>query len=66
MTAKPNQSQRVAKYYWQHARKYPRYLLGLGLSVPATVLINSFLPTLIVANVLSRLAQHDYQSHVRS
>jgi ATP-binding cassette subfamily B protein len=63
MTAKPNQSQRVAKYYWQHARKYPRYLLGLGLSVPATVLINSFLPTLIVANVLSRLAQHDYQSH---
>jgi ATP-binding cassette subfamily B protein len=63
MTAKPNESRRVSSYYWQHAHTYPRFLFGLILSVPATVLINSFLPTLIVANVLSRLAQHDYQQH---
>jgi ATP-binding cassette subfamily B protein len=63
MTDKNNSSQRVARYYWQHARAYPKLLAGALLSVPITILVNGFIPTLIVANVLSRLAQHDYQPH---
>lgn len=50
----------VAAYYWRKARKYPRYLSGVLFFVPLTVLINSYLPPLILANVLNRLSTKDY------
>ena len=46
--------------YWYHVREYPRYLLGIFVSVPLTVLVNQFLPPLILADVLDRLSRHDY------
>lgn len=49
--------------YWRHVWHYPRLVIGLLLSLPLTVLINQFLPPIILANVLDRLARHDYQSH---
>jgi ATP-binding cassette subfamily B protein len=61
-----NQSDKTRKvfaYYWKHAKNYPRYLSGILLLLPLTVLINSYIPPLILANVLSRLSQHDYQPH---
>lgn len=62
MTDKNNSSAQVVRYYWRHARMYTKLLTGVILSVPVTIFINGFLPTLIVANVLSRLAQHDFQA----
>ncbi len=53
----------VLAFYWQHARKYPRSFFGLMLSLPLTVLINSYLPPLILASVLSRLSQHHFIAH---
>ncbi|MGH7241054.1 MAG: ABC transporter ATP-binding protein [Candidatus Saccharimonadales bacterium] len=56
-------ARRVARYYWHHALKYRSHVVGLVLAIPLTVLVNSFLPTFIVANVLSRIASHDFQAH---
>lgn len=56
-------STRVAPFYWRHARKYPRALAGIITVVPITILVNSYLPQLIAADVLSRLAAHDYTSN---
>ena len=53
----------VITYYWRHVRHYPKYLFGISIAVPFTTLVNSFLPTLITASVLSRLSQHDFKTH---
>jgi ATP-binding cassette subfamily B protein len=53
----------VFAYYWKHLRDYPKYLFGALLALPLTVLLNSYLPPLILASVLSRLSRHDYQPH---
>jgi ATP-binding cassette subfamily B protein len=50
-------------FYWYHVSKYPRYLIGVFINVPLTVFVYQFLPPLIVANVLNRLSEHDYQPH---
>jgi ATP-binding cassette subfamily B protein len=43
-------------YYWRHIKQYPRNVAGILLGVPITVLANVVLPTLIMANILSRLS----------
>jgi ATP-binding cassette subfamily B protein len=53
----------TAKLYWHHASQKPSILVGLLTALPVTVLINQFLPPMILANVLDRLARHDYQPH---
>lgn len=58
-----DKARRVFAYYWKHLKAYPFYMIGVILSLPVTVLINSYLPTLILANVLSRLSQHHYESN---
>lgn len=47
----------VLAYYWKHVRPHKRMTIGTLINVPFTVLVNSFLPSLIVANVLSQLSQ---------
>ena len=51
-----NTTKETLKLFWQHAAKYPSYLVGLAIATPLTVLIHQFLPPLIVASVLERLA----------
>jgi ATP-binding cassette subfamily B protein len=62
-TLKKDQTKQVLRYYWQQVRHYPKYMIGVAISIPFTVLVNTFLPTLIAANVLSRLSQHHYQAN---
>lgn len=52
----------AAQYYWQRFRAYPKQSLAIVLLAPVTVLINGYLPALILAGVLSRLSQHHFQS----
>lgn len=54
-TAKP-----VLRFYWRHVRRYRALTWGVAVAVPLTILVNAFLPTLIVASVLSRLSQRDF------
>lgn len=59
---KPRSSQ-VAGYYLRHIRKYPRYFAGALMAIPLVVLVNGYLPPLILANVLNKLTQHQYHTH---
>jgi ATP-binding cassette subfamily B protein len=63
MTTQKDTSRQVIAYYWCHALHYPKQVIGVLISVPLTITINGFLPTLIIANVLSRLSQHQYEAH---
>ena len=58
-----DKAKKIFAYYWKHVWAYPRYVVGIALALPVTVLVNSYLPTLILADVISRLSQHHYQDH---
>jgi len=46
----------VMRYYWSVVRNYPHYLLGTLLTVPFTVVINGFIPPLIIAHIIKQLS----------
>lgn len=50
----------VVSYYWQHALHYKRYLAGLSLLLPITVIVNQIIPPIILASVLNRLSKGDF------
>lgn len=50
----------VVRFYWRHAKKYKGLVAGLGIVLPLTILINSYLPPLILASVLGKLGQHQF------
>lgn len=53
----------VIAFYWKRVCKYPVFLIGIICSIPLTVFINTYLPAVILANVLSRLSQHRFIDH---
>jgi ATP-binding cassette subfamily B protein len=50
----------VVRFYWRHAKRYKGLIAGLAIVLPLTILINRYLPSLILADVLSRLGQHNF------
>ncbi|MGQ0481522.1 MAG: ABC transporter ATP-binding protein [Pseudonocardia sp.] len=52
---------RILTFHWRSAWRYPGLVVGCLLSVPLTVLVETVLPPLIVANVLNRLASGDFE-----
>jgi ATP-binding cassette, subfamily B, bacterial len=58
-----NLTRETLRLYWRHVWSYPGHVIGALVSVPATVLFAQYLPPLIVAGVLNRLAEHDFQPH---
>ena len=59
---KNNNTRQVVQFYWGCVRAYPKRVAGILINVPLTVLINGYLPALILANVLSKLSQHQFQA----
>ncbi|MEO5628054.1 MAG: ABC transporter ATP-binding protein [Candidatus Saccharimonadales bacterium] len=56
----PTTTRQTIQIYWQQIRKYPIYFIGLIFSVPLTTLVNQYLPPLILANVLDKLAKGQF------
>lgn len=46
----------VIRYYWGVVRNYPRYLAGVILTVPVTVVVNAFIPPLIISHIIKQLS----------
>jgi len=55
-----NTTKLTLKFYWQHASRYPWLVAIIVTVLPVTVLAGSFLPPLIIANVINRLSHHAY------
>ena len=58
-----NSTSQTLRFFWQHVSRYPKYFSVVVVNIPLTVFVYNFLPPLIIANVLNRLSQHDYQPH---
>lgn len=50
----------VVQFYWRHAAQYKGLIVGLAITLPLTILVNAYLPPLILASVLGKLAQHQF------
>jgi ATP-binding cassette subfamily B protein len=51
------------RLYWRHAWQSPRYVIGVFIAVPVTILAEQYLPPIILAVVLARLAAGKFQAH---
>src|SRR3989344_1078499 len=56
-------TQQTLSLFWQHMWRYPRYVVGIAVAIPLTVLVEQSLPAIILANVLNRLAKGEFQAH---
>jgi ATP-binding cassette subfamily B protein len=50
----------VLSYYWHIIRRYPRYVSGALATIPIAIIVNGFIPPLIVAGVIQKLSSHSY------
>jgi ATP-binding cassette subfamily B protein len=48
------------RIYWQHCRKYPKFLAGLIVGLPITLFFHQILPPLIAASILDKLAKGSF------
>lgn len=56
-------NQKVTWFFWDKAWHEKRFVLGIVATLPINVLLNQIVPPIILANVLNRLARHDYVQH---
>jgi ATP-binding cassette, subfamily B, bacterial len=49
--------------FWNHARKYPKYLVPLLLLVPVNILIGDFLAPYITSQILQKVSRGAYDVH---
>lgn len=59
-----NTARATVRLYWQHAWRYPAYVIGLFISIPATIVVGQVLPPIIMASVLNRLSHHSFDNHI--
>jgi ATP-binding cassette subfamily B protein len=56
-------TRQTLQLYWHHIWRYPTYAVGILLVVPLTILVEQFLPPIILANVIARLAKNEFVRH---
>jgi len=56
-------AKRTFRYYWQHVRRFPRFYMPTFVILPVNILVNNYVPPLILATILNRLSKHDYTAH---
>ncbi len=56
-------TQKTLKLFWQHVWRYPFYTIGDLATTPLTIIVDDYLPPLVLASVLNRLAKGNFQPH---
>lgn len=63
MTTSNKAGKAVVRYFWAKAWKEKRLVAGILSGLPLNVLMNRVIPPIILADVLNRLAAHDFRPH---
>ena len=63
MKTRKDLTKETIQYYWKHMRNYPKHVIGIGIGLPVTILVNNVIPPIILANVLNRLSKHEFIRH---
>ncbi len=56
-----NSAQKTFRFYLSHVRRFPRLAIPSALILPINIIVNNYLPPLVLATILNRLSTHDYQ-----
>jgi ATP-binding cassette subfamily B protein len=59
----PSNAFKIIHFYWRHATAYPQYVWAIAISTPITVFINNYAPPLVLAEIINKLSQHQFQAH---
>ena len=51
---------KVLSLFWHQSIIYKKFVIGIGALLPPTILMHQFLPPLVLAEILRRLADGDY------
>lgn len=54
----------VVRYFWRKAWRERKYVLGIVITMPFNVALNQIVPPIILADVLRRLAGHEYTTDI--
>lgn len=57
-----NSAQKTFRYYLAHVRQFPALAIPSALLLPINIIVNTYLPPLVLAVILNRLSTHDYQA----
>ena len=60
MTNKRTSAKQTFRYYWRHLRRFPKLYIPTFVIMPVNVVVNNFIPPLVLAGILNRLSRHDY------
>jgi ATP-binding cassette subfamily B protein len=52
----------VLKVFWHHIWRYPKYVLSLLIVLPVAILVENYLPPLIIASIINKLSHNHYAS----
>ena len=63
MTTKRENARNTIALFWQHAKRHSGFLWGTAIIVPITVLVEQYIPPVIVAHILDRLTHGNYAAH---
>ena len=63
MPQKKTVTKRTVSLFWKHAWRYPKFVIGILIVTPLTILVYQVLPPMIVANVLNRLSKGNFEPH---
>lgn len=58
-----NNAPKTFAFYWRHIRRFPKQAIPSFAIMPVNVIVNNYLPPLVLAVILNRLSQHDFQPH---
>lgn len=53
---------KTLSYFWGHAWRYPKYVIGLAIAMPITISLQ-FFPSVIAARALDRLSTGNFDPH---
>ncbi|HEU5187126.1 MAG TPA: ABC transporter ATP-binding protein [Candidatus Saccharimonadales bacterium] len=53
---------KTLSYFWAHAWRYPKYVIGLAIAMPITISLQ-FFPSIIAAGTLDRLSTGNFDPH---
>lgn len=55
-----NTTKETIRFFWQHTWQHKKYALGILLVVPAAIFFHTFLSSLIISDILQRLASGSF------
>jgi ATP-binding cassette subfamily B protein len=56
-------AKQTISFYWSHLKRFKKDAIGTALLFPIVILVDNYIPPLVLAAILNKLAKHQYVAH---